>query len=95
MERESHTTLRPDTEDRLDHLPKVADAFKSGVAVSILTWSGKQLGGAIADRDQAGLLLDLDDESDGAGGYVFVPWSSVEQVDIPAVAHRRVKTLQS
>ena len=62
------------------------------MAVSITTWGGKQLRGAISDRDPAGILLDADE---GSEGYVFVPWSSVEQVEIPEVAHRRVKFLQS
>jgi hypothetical protein len=38
--------------------------------------------------------LDLDNGADGQDGYAFLPWSSVEQVDIPEVAHRRVKFLQ-
>ena len=60
----------------------------------ITTWSGRQLRGTVSDRDGAGLLLDLDNGADGQDGYAFLPWSSVEQVDIPEVAHRRVKFLQ-
>lgn len=68
--------------------------MKSGITVSITTWSGRQLRGTVSDRDGAGLLLDLDDGADRQEGYAFLPWSSVEQVDIPEVAHRRVKFLQ-
>lgn len=68
--------------------------MKSGVAVSVTTWSGRQLRGTVSDRDQAGLLLDLDDGMESQEGYAFLPWSSMERVDIPEVAHRRVKFLQ-
>ena len=47
--------------------------------------------GTVSDRDEAGLLIDLED---GREGYAFLLWSSVEGVDIPEVAHRRVKFLQ-
>jgi len=94
MHRDTETGARADAEDRRDHPPRVADALKNGVAVSITTWSGRQLRGTVSDRDQAGLLLDLDDGADKQEGYAFLPWSSVEQVDIPEVAHRRVKFLQ-
>ena len=80
--------------ERPDHPPKVADALKSGVAVSVTSWSGRQLQGTVSDRDEAGLLLDLDGGAEGRDGYTFLPWSSVERVDIPEVAHRRVKFLQ-
>ncbi|CAA9400970.1 MAG: hypothetical protein AVDCRST_MAG03-1218 [uncultured Rubrobacteraceae bacterium] len=94
MHRDTETGARADAEDRRDHPPRVADALKSGVTVSIATWSGRQLRGTVSDRDATGLLLDLDDGADGQGGYAFLPWSSVEQVDIPEVAHRPVKFLQ-
>ena len=94
MHRDTETETRADVGDRRDHPPRVADALKSGVTVSITTWSGRQLRGTVSDRDGAGLLLDLDDGADGQEGYAFLPWSSVEQVDIPEVAHRRVKFLQ-
>ena len=79
----------------MDHRPRVSDALRSGVTISITTWGGKQLRGQVSDRDQAGILLDMDEESDGTAAYIFVPWSSVEQVEIPEIAHRRVKFLQS
>ncbi len=91
MHRDADTEARVEAGERLDHPPKVADALKSGVAVSVSTWSGRQLQGTVSDRDEAGLLLDLED---GSEGYAFLPWSSVERVDIPEVAHRRVKFLQ-
>lgn len=94
MRRDTETGARADAEDRRDHPPRVADALKSGVTVSITTWSGRQLRGTVSDRDGTGLLLDLDDGANGQEGYAFLPWSSVEQVDIPEVAHRRVKFLQ-
>ncbi len=94
MHRDTERRASADAEDRRDHPPRVADALKSGVAVSITTWSGRQLQGTVSDRDAAGLLLDLDNGSDGREGYAFLPWSSVEQVDISEVAHRRVKFLQ-
>ena len=92
MNQDTETKPRADT--GVDHQPRVSDALKSGMAVSISTWSGRELRGVISDRDQAGLLLDLGGDGDGPDGYTFVPWSSVEQVDIPEVAHRRVKFLQ-
>jgi hypothetical protein len=80
--------------ERPVHPPNVSDALNSGVLVSVTSWSGHQLQGTISDRDEAGLLIDLDDGADGREGYAFLPWSSVERVDIPEVAHRRVKFLQ-
>jgi hypothetical protein len=80
--------------ERPVHPPSVSDALKSGVSVSVTRWSGRQLQGTVSDRDEAGLLIDLDDGADGREGYAFLPWSSVERVDIPEVAHRRVKFLQ-
>jgi hypothetical protein len=92
MHRDTETGA--DAEDRRDHPPKVSDALKSGVAVSVTTWGGRRLRGTVSDRDPAGLLLELDEGAGGERGYAFLPWSSVEQVDIAEVAHRRVKFLQ-
>ena len=94
MHRDTETEARVDAPDRRDRPPKVADALKSGATVSVTTWSGRQLRGTVSDRDGAGLLLDLDAENGDPEGFAFLPWSSVEQVDIPEVAHRRVKFLQ-
>ncbi len=92
MHRDAETEAKAEAGERPDHhAPRVADALKSGVSVSVSTWSGRQLRGTVYDRDEAGLLLDLED---GHEGYAFLPWSSVERVDIPEVAHRHVKFLQ-
>jgi len=91
MHRDTNTEARVEAGERPDHPPKVAGAPKSGVAVPVSTWSGRQLQGSASDRDEAGLLLDLED---GREGYAFLPRSSVERVDILEVAHRRVKFLQ-
>jgi hypothetical protein len=93
MDGNGNTKPRAEAGDRLEHQPRVADALRSGVAVVVTTWGGRRLQGTVSDRDQAGLLLDLDGDAAGSGGYTFVPWSSAEQIDIPEVAHRRVKTL--
>jgi hypothetical protein len=88
---------RPNAEpqDRLSQAPKVSDALKKGVFVSVTTWGGRELTGLVCDREQAGLLLDVREPDDDADGYVFLPWSSVEQVKVKDVAQRRVKFLQS
>jgi hypothetical protein len=91
MQRGTDTEARGEAGESPDHPPRVADALKSGVTVSVSTWSGRQLQGTVSDRDDAGLLPDLEDDREG---YAFLPWSSVERVDIPEVAHRRVKFLQ-
>lgn len=82
-----------DSQEGLGQAPKVSDALKKGVFVSIVTWSGRELAGVICDREQAGLLLDISVSADGSDGYVFLPWSSVEQVNIRSVSPRRVKVL--
>ena len=91
MHWDTDTEARVEAGERQDYPLKVADALKGGVAVSVSTWSGRQLQGTVSNRDEAGLLLDLEDEREG---YAFLPWSSVERVDIPEVAHRHVKFLQ-
>jgi hypothetical protein len=83
-----------DMQDHVTQAPKVSDALKRGTPVTVTTWGGKQVEGTVCDREQAGLLVDPGD-SNGDCGYVFLPWSSVEQVNIRGVAHRRVKILQS
>lgn len=90
------TTTQPETGAGgfLDQAPKVSDALKRGVGISVTTWSGRKILGTVSDRDPAGLLLDVDGGENGAGGYAFLPWTSVEQVDIPEVVHRQVKFLQ-
>lgn len=90
---EETTTPRADALERLDRAPKVTDALKRGITVSVATWSGREVIGVVCDRDQAGLLLDVDKEDNGADGYAFLPWTSIEQVGIRAVTQRRVKFL--
>jgi hypothetical protein len=60
-----------DSQQWLDQASKVVHALKRGSPVSIVTWGG---------REQPGLLLDVREPGDSAGGYVFLPWSSIEQV---------------
>ncbi len=75
--------------------PKVADALKRGSPVSVTTWGGRELSGTVCDREQAGLLLDVRETGETAASYVFLPWSSIEQVAIREVSQRRVKFLPS
>ena len=82
------------SQDWLAQAPKVADALKKGMVVSISTWSGLEITGIVCDRDQAGLLLDVQEPKADSDGYSFLPWSSIEQVKIREVAQRRVKFLQ-
>ena len=82
------------SQDWLAQAPKVSDALKKGMFVSISTWSGLEITGILCDRDQAGLLLDVQEPEADSEGYSFLPWSSIEQVKIREVAQRRVKFLQ-
>ena len=82
------------SQDWLAQAPKVSDALKKGMIVSISTWSGLEITGIVCDRDQAGLLLDMQEPEAESEGYSFLPWSSIEQVKIREVAQRRVKFLQ-
>ena len=91
MDGDTNTQQTSGTGDFRDQAPKVADALKRGVDVSVTTWSGRKMAGTVSDRDPAGLLLQVEDDG---SGYTFLPWTSVEQVDIPEVAARQVKFLQ-
>ncbi|HET7478869.1 MAG TPA: hypothetical protein VFJ72_05060 [Rubrobacteraceae bacterium] len=73
--------------------PRVSDAFRKGVSVTVTTWGGRSVEGLVCDRDPAGVLLETRVGSNP--GYVFLPWSSVEQVAIDQLTPRRVKFLQS
>jgi hypothetical protein len=96
MNYRDHTNdVGTDAQTWLGHAPKVSDALKKGVVVSIATWGGRDLTGTICDWEQTGLLLDVSDPEDGSDGYVFIPWSSIERVNIGAVTPRRVKVLHS
>ncbi len=75
--------------------PKVSDALKKGISVAVTTWGGREIAGLVCDREQSGLLLDIRQPNSNAEGYVFLPWSSIEQVTIQEVVPRRVKFLQS
>lgn len=73
--------------------PRVSDALRKGMAVTATTWGGTEISGLVCDREQAGLLIDARESAEGPGKYVFLPWSSVEQVEIPEIGQRRVKFL--
>jgi hypothetical protein len=83
------------SQEWLAQAPKVSDALKKGMVVSVATWSGLEITGVICDREQAGLLLDVRKPDSDSEGYSFLPWSSIEQVKIREVAQRRVKVLPS
>lgn len=94
-DRGAPTNMSADSQQWLNQAPKVVDALKRGSLVSITTWGGRELSGTVCDREQTGLLLDVREPDDSADGYVFLPWSSVEQVVIRDVSPRRVKFLPS
>jgi hypothetical protein len=81
------------SQEWLAQAPKVSDALKKGMAVSVATWSGQEITGTICDREQAGLLLEVREPGTDSEVYSFLPWSSIEQVKIREVAQRRVKYL--
>ena len=95
VDHNTHNKPNVGPEEWPSQAPKVSDALKRGVFVSITTWGGRELAGLVCDREQTGLLLDVREPGADADGYVFLPWSSVEQVKIREVAQRRVKFLQS
>ena len=82
-----------DPQKWLSQGPK-AGALKKGMFVSITTWSGREIAGLVCDREQSGLLLDVSEPDVDSEGYVFLPWSSIEQVKIREVTQRRVKFLE-
>jgi hypothetical protein len=84
-----------DSAEWLSQAPKVSDALKKGISVSVTTWGGREIAGLVCDWEQAGLLLDVRQPDANSAGYVFLPWSSIEQIAIRDVAQRRVKFLQS
>ena len=81
------------SQEWLAQAPKVSDALKKGMAVSVATWSGQKITGTVCDREQAGLLLEVREPGTDSEVYSFLPWSSIEQVKIREVAQRRVKYL--
>lgn len=77
--------------------PRVSDALKRGVSVSVDTWGGRRISGRVCDREPYGLLLDVESsegEPGGSTGYVFLPWTSMHEVSIQDVVTRRVKYLR-
>ena len=95
VDQDGERISRVDSQEWLAQAPKVSDALKKGIFVSIVTWSGREVVGLVCDREHSGLLLDVREPDADSGGYVFLPWSSIEQVKIRDVAQRRVKFLQS
>lgn len=85
--------MSADSQQWPDQAPKVVDALKRGSSVSVTTWGGREVSGLICDREQTGLLLDVRTAEGSAGGYLFLPWTSIEQVVIKEVSQRRVKFL--
>jgi hypothetical protein len=97
MMEDRDVTRKPevDTQEWLSRVPKVGDALKKGISLSVTTWGGREIAGLVCDWEQVGLLLDVRRPEANSAGYVFLPWSSIEQVEIREVAQRRVKFLQS
>jgi hypothetical protein len=95
VDQNAHNEPTVGLEEWLSQAPRVSDALKKGVFVSVTTWGGRELVGLVCDREHSGLLLDVREPETEADGYVFLPWSSVEQVKVREVAQRRVKFLQS
>ena len=85
-----------DSQQWLDQAPKVVDALKRDSPVSIATWGGRELSGRLCDWEQTGLPLGVREPGDSSNSeYVFLPWSSIEQVSIREVSQRPVKFLPS
>lgn len=87
--------MAPDASRGYDstQLPKVADVFRRGARVEVRTWAGQELSGTVCDREPDGLLLDLRREDSTRGEYVFLPWTSIEQVHAVGITERPVKFL--
>lgn len=86
------------TPEWYNRAPKISDALRKGVAVTVTTRGGRAVKGLVCDREQTGILLDLqplepEEEEARSAGFVFLPWSSVEQVEIREIPQRRVKFL--
>jgi hypothetical protein len=93
LDRNASKRAETDSQDWAVQAPKVGDALKKGVTVSVATWSGREISGLVCDREPEGLLLDVGEPGEDNGGYIFLPWSSIEQVVIREVTPRRVKFL--
>ncbi len=79
--------------DRSYQVPKVSDALRKGARILVSTWGGRELSGLVCDREPGGLLLDVSEADAEPGEYMFLPWSSVEQVTIRELTQRRMKSL--
>lgn len=62
--------------------PNISGALSRGSLVSVSARIGTDLSGYVCDHDEAGLLLDTRDPSGDPDGYAFVPWSSIERVNL-------------
>ena len=94
VDQDGERKLYVDAQEWLARAPKVSDALKKGMFVSIAIWGGRAVVGLVCDREQTG-LLDVHEPDADADGYVLLHWSSIEQVKVRDVAQRRVKFLQS
>ena len=62
--------------------PEIQGFFGRGSFVSVSARTGNDLAGYVCDRDGSGLLLDVRDPSGDPTGYAFLPWSSIERVNV-------------
>jgi hypothetical protein len=62
--------------------PEIQGFFGRGSFVSVSARTGNDLAGYVCDRDGSGLLLDVRDPSGDPTGYEFLPWSSIERVNV-------------
>ena len=62
--------------------PDISGSLGRGRLVSISARIGNDLVGYVCDRDEVGLLLDVRDPSGDPAGYEFVPWHSIERINI-------------
>ncbi len=92
-DRDTAQNQEPNEREWYANAPKVADALRKGMQVLVTTWGGRDVSGLVCDREQAGLLLDIKGLKTGSSAYIFLPWSSVEQVEIQEIAQRRRKSL--
>ena len=59
VDQNAHNRPNVGPEEWLSQAPKVSDALKKGVFVSVTTWGGRELAGLVCDREHSGLLLDV------------------------------------
>ena len=73
VDQNAHNEPTGGLEEWLSQAPRVSDALKKGVFVSVTTWGGRELAGLICDREHSGLILDVREPEADADGYVFLP----------------------